>query len=169
MPKYEYKVVNAPTKGKKGKGVWGAEAKFANAVEVLMNQLGAEGWEYIRSDMLPLEERAGLTKTTTVYKHLLVFRRRTGADTEDFNPRLLASPLAEELLALEAEPEAGFGTEAAEAQDEDEPEERKTLDESAQSEEQADDDAAELELNEDEDENGDESSEEDEEPEKANA
>ena len=29
MPRYEYKVVPAPTKGIKGKGVRGAEAKFS--------------------------------------------------------------------------------------------------------------------------------------------
>ena len=65
MPRYEYKVVPAPTRGLKGKGIRGAEAKFANAIQTLMNDLGADGWEYLRADTLPLEERAGLPGTET--------------------------------------------------------------------------------------------------------
>ena len=45
MAGWEYKVVPAPTKGLKGKGVKGAEGRFAHALENLMNEMGAEGWE----------------------------------------------------------------------------------------------------------------------------
>ena len=40
-----------------------------------MNDLGAEGWSYLRADTLPAEERVGLTKTRTVYHNMLVFCR----------------------------------------------------------------------------------------------
>ena len=96
MPRYEYKVVPAPTRGLKGKGIRGSEAKFANAIQTLMNDLGADGWEYLRADTLSLEERAGLTGTETSYKNMLVFRREKSSEMDLFQPKLLPSPLAVE-------------------------------------------------------------------------
>ncbi|MBT0956261.1 DUF4177 domain-containing protein [Alphaproteobacteria bacterium KMM 3653] len=75
MAKFEYKVVPAPQHGKKGKGVKGTSGKFANQLEITMNELGAEGWEYLRSDTLPCQERVGLTGKTTTFQNMLVFRR----------------------------------------------------------------------------------------------
>jgi hypothetical protein len=53
MPRYEYKVVPAPSKGLKGKGVRGAEARFSSAVQELINGIAGYGWEYQRAEMLP--------------------------------------------------------------------------------------------------------------------
>ncbi|MGH1354249.1 MAG: DUF4177 domain-containing protein [Thalassovita sp.] len=92
MPKYEYKVVPAPAKGKKAKGVRGTEARFAFALEELMNQMGAEGWEYQRAETLPSEERHGLTSITTTYRNMLVFRRLRQGEVEVFEPRQLPPP-----------------------------------------------------------------------------
>jgi len=75
MVKYEYMVLAAPTKGLRAKGVKGAEARFANALMTVMNEMGAEGWEYQRSDTLPCEERHGLTGKSTRFQNMLVFRR----------------------------------------------------------------------------------------------
>lgn len=75
MKIYEYKVVPAPSKGRKAKGVKGPEARFAYALQVLMNELAAESWEYMRADILPSEERQGLTSSQRVYRSVLVFRR----------------------------------------------------------------------------------------------
>jgi len=75
MPRFEYKVVPAPKKGVKAKGVRATEDRFANALEGVMNKLGAEGWDYLRTDTLPCEERVGLTGRTTNYQNMLVFRR----------------------------------------------------------------------------------------------
>lgn len=75
MITYEYMVVPAPRKGLKEKGVKGAEARFARALEQVMNEFGAAGWEYQRSDTLPSDERQGLSGTTTTYRTMLVFRR----------------------------------------------------------------------------------------------
>jgi hypothetical protein len=41
----------------------------------LMNEMGRDGWDYIRADTLPAEERAGFTRKVTVYQNLLTFRR----------------------------------------------------------------------------------------------
>jgi hypothetical protein len=72
---FEYKVVPAPVKGVKAKGVKTPEARFALGVEQAINELAAEGWEYQRSDVLPSTERVGLTGSETHWRTLLVFRR----------------------------------------------------------------------------------------------
>ena len=75
MPTYEFRVVPAPKAGLKAKGVRSNEERFAHALETLMNQMGAQGWDYVCADTLPAEERQGLTGRTTVYQNMLVFRR----------------------------------------------------------------------------------------------
>lgn len=74
--RYEYKVVPAPKRGEKVRGVKGTEDRFALALTTLMNGLGREGWEYLRTDTLPCEERHGLAqRVSTSYQNMLVFRR----------------------------------------------------------------------------------------------
>ena len=75
MAQFEYKVVPAPKRGLKARGIKGTEAMFANALATLMNEAAAEGWEYQRTDSLPCEERSGLTGRVTVFQNMLVFRR----------------------------------------------------------------------------------------------
>lgn len=75
MKQFEYKVVPAPAKGRKAPGVKTPEARFALGLEDVMNELAAEGWHYLRSDLLPSEERQGLTSSQTVYRSVLVFQR----------------------------------------------------------------------------------------------
>ena len=105
MTHYEYRVLPAPEKGLKAKGVKGAKARFALAIETLINEMGAEGWEYQRADTLPSEERAGLTQSVTEWRTLLVFRRARRDQAEDFQPRELPRP-AEETPEAEARAEA---------------------------------------------------------------
>jgi hypothetical protein len=80
MTAYEYKVVPAPRKGVKLKGVRSAEGRFAHALELVMNEMGADGWEYLRADTLPCDERQGLTGRNTTFQNMLVFQRRIGGD-----------------------------------------------------------------------------------------
>lgn len=75
MPGFEYKVVAAPRKGVKVKGANTSEERFAHALATVMNEQAKEGWEYLRTDTLPMDERKGLTGKTTVYQNMLVFRR----------------------------------------------------------------------------------------------
>ncbi len=72
---YEYMVVPAPTRGIKAKGARTAEERFAIALETKMNKMSNEGWDYMRTDTLPAEQREGLMGKTTVYQNMLVFRR----------------------------------------------------------------------------------------------
>ncbi len=99
--KYEYKVIPAPSKAAKVKGVKGTEAKFAVALSDLMNELGAEGWEYQRTDTLPCEERQGLTGRVTTFQNMLVFRRVLGAEqSETGNTAPAAIERSEPVLAV---------------------------------------------------------------------
>ena len=75
MQEYEYKVVPAPHKGTKAKGVKTPEDRFAYSIETVLNQMAAEGWEYQRAELLPSEERSGLTGSTTNWRNVLIFRR----------------------------------------------------------------------------------------------
>jgi hypothetical protein len=75
MTAFEYKVIQAPKRPERARGVKGTEARFAHTLETEMNRLGAEGWEYQRSDTLPCETGNGLTGRSTTMQTLLVFRR----------------------------------------------------------------------------------------------
>ena len=88
MP-FEYSVVPAPRKGQKAKGVKSTEDRFAYALEAIMNEKGAEGWEYVRTDTLPSEERQGLTGSKTVYQNMMVFRRSLVAEDPAEPPKAL--------------------------------------------------------------------------------
>ena len=75
MQRYEYKVIPAPKKGQRAKGAKGSDGRFANALQTLMNVQAADGWQYLRADTLPCEERSGLTGRATVFQNVLVFSR----------------------------------------------------------------------------------------------
>jgi len=118
MPRYEYKVVPAPKKPGKIKGVKGTENRFAAQLATLMNTHGSEGWEYQRTDTLPCESRQGLTGRATTFQNMLVFRREIkemadespappvaekGLSAPDF--RATASPAAPDFTASSRAPE----------------------------------------------------------------
>lgn len=100
MTRYEYRVVPAPQRGLKAKGAKTTEARFAQALMALMNEFARDGWEYLRADTLPCEERVGLTGRTTRFQNMLVFRRAL-PDAEGAD----ASARAEPVRALAAPPE----------------------------------------------------------------
>jgi hypothetical protein len=75
MQRYEFTVIPAPRRGEKARGVKTPEDRFALALTNLMNRMGAEGWDYVRADVLPCDERVGLTGLKTTYQNMLVFRR----------------------------------------------------------------------------------------------
>ena len=83
MKCYEYQVVPAPKKGEKAKGAKTTADRFAVALTSLMNRMGSEGWDYIRADTLPCEERVGLTGSKTVFQNMLVFRREMFVEAVD--------------------------------------------------------------------------------------
>jgi hypothetical protein len=87
MQRYEYKVVPAPAAGIKSKVTGTPEGRFAEALQILMNEIASEGWEYQRAESLPSTERSGLTAKTTRHRHVLLFRRAVipaGKVADDF-------------------------------------------------------------------------------------
>ena len=98
MAAFEYKVIPAPRRGDKARGAKTTADRFAAALSQVMNDLGRDGWEYLRADTLPCEERAGLTGKTTAFQHMLVFRRaaapaQVGASPHLAEPLAIAAPL----------------------------------------------------------------------------
>lgn len=94
MKTHEYKVIPAPTKGEKAKAIKGAEAKFAAAMSRLLNEMAEQGWDYIRADTLPSEERSGLTSSQTVWRTVLVFSRPVPAAPQSVAVQHEAAPVA---------------------------------------------------------------------------
>lgn len=76
MQHEEYTVIPAPSRGEKAPGARTGAERFAHALTIEINRMAARGWEYVRAETLPCEERSGLTSRTTVYHNVLVFRRR---------------------------------------------------------------------------------------------
>jgi hypothetical protein len=74
MQRYAYKLVPAPQRATRHKGLKGADL-FAATVQDILNTLGQEGWEFQRAETLPEEVRSGLTARSIAQRHLLVFRR----------------------------------------------------------------------------------------------
>jgi len=116
MPRFEYKVVPAPRKGLKAKGVKSPEERFAHALATLMNTEARDGWEYQRTDTLPMLERKGLTGSTTSYQNMVVFRRALSEAAASLTPgtmieatqppALVAAPPAEVEFPSNVEPRA---------------------------------------------------------------
>lgn len=104
MSQYEYKVLPAPAKGKKAKGIRGPEARFAHVLEETLNQLAAEGWEYLRAETLPSEERHGLTSVSTTFRSVLVFRRAIRDELANFTPRATDTAAADDTPENAAQP-----------------------------------------------------------------
>lgn len=75
MSKFEYRAVPAPTRGTKAKTAKSAEERFALSITDTLNEMAAEGWEYVRAETLPCDERKGLTGTQTTYQNILIFKR----------------------------------------------------------------------------------------------
>jgi hypothetical protein len=108
MPRFEYKVVAAPRKGVKAKEARTSEDRFAHAIAVLINAQARDGWEYLRTDTLPMEERKGLTGKTTVYQNLLIFRRSVEpAPEQSKRPVVTAIPGPEAIAAPAETPRLG--------------------------------------------------------------
>ena len=84
MEHFEYKVVPAPRRGIRTKGAKGTAGKFAGAMESILNELAASGWEYVRAESLPVDERQGLSmRKTESYQNVLIFRKLANNANEE--------------------------------------------------------------------------------------
>ncbi|MBK5927001.1 DUF4177 domain-containing protein, partial [Rhodobaculum claviforme] len=78
-----------PAHGTRARGLRTPEDRFAVALSDAINAMAADGWDYLRAETLPCEERTGWlsSRTTTTHHTVLVFRRALG-------PRADATPVA---------------------------------------------------------------------------
>lgn len=72
---YEYKVIPAPLRTAKVKGLKTTSERFAHLLESSLNEEAGAGWEFLRAETMPCEERKGLTGTAKSFQTMLVFRR----------------------------------------------------------------------------------------------
>lgn len=77
---FEYTVIPAPTRTKRQKGVKTAVERLAFALEDIINEMAADGWEYLRTETLTVEDKVGrFSKIVEKIETVLVFRRATKA------------------------------------------------------------------------------------------
>jgi hypothetical protein len=87
MSHYDYKVVPAPKRAKKVKGVSSAEELFALTLTEAINEVARQGWEYVRAEHLRAEAPRGWFRAPAAGEQsVLVFRR----PRETLGPRLAA-------------------------------------------------------------------------------
>lgn len=95
---YEYKCVGAPEKARRAKGAKTRTDRVAMAMQDLIQTEAIDGWEYLRTDMVPVEEKAGLfSRPRESRRAVLVFRRekvaaRTGRSRDHLSPLPVEEP-----------------------------------------------------------------------------
>ena len=73
---YEYKCVGAPERPKKQRRVRGRSDRVALAMQEVIAAEAVDGWEYMRTDLVPVEEKNSLfSRAHEVHRAVLVFRR----------------------------------------------------------------------------------------------
>jgi len=117
---FEYKTVAAPEKGKRLRGLTTASERVAAAFEKILQAEAMDGWEYLRTDLLPVTERASwFARPRETHRAVMVFRREVVAAVEAaeedavllrapaVNPAVnpAANPAAKPAPAGRAEPE----------------------------------------------------------------
>ena len=93
--RFEYTVVPAPNRGEKAKGARTPVDRFALSLTATLNRMAAEGWDYVRAETLPTDERSGLTGRATVYHNVLIFRRSAPGLESAAAPAAATSPQPE--------------------------------------------------------------------------
>ena len=77
---YDYKCVAAPEKARRRRGAKTRTDRVALAMEEILKAEAGGGWEYQRTDLIPVEEKSGwFGRTHDVHRAVLVFRRPKGA------------------------------------------------------------------------------------------
>jgi hypothetical protein len=109
---FEYKTVAAPEKGKRMRGLHNASERVAAAFDAILQTEAVDGWEYLRTDLLPVTERSGwFARPREMHRAVMVFRRAlaTAAPDED-DAVLLQAPTAAQPAApaARAEPEVAI-------------------------------------------------------------
>jgi len=105
--RFEYKTVGGPERGRKRRGARTVADRVAAAMQEIIEAETVDGWEYLRTDLIAVEERSGLfARRQTMHCPVLVFRRalperapaspQTGGGRAE--PRVNAAPASEPLV-----------------------------------------------------------------------
>jgi len=78
---WRYRCVAAPRKARRSRAHKTCEDALLGAIEAVLAEQAAEGWEYLRTDLVPMEAKKGML-SATVETHLgvMVFRRAATGD-----------------------------------------------------------------------------------------
>jgi hypothetical protein len=104
---FEYKTVGAPEKGKRQRGARSQSDRVAAAFDEVLQDEAVEGWEYLRTDLLPVTERSGwFSRGHEVHRAVMVFRRSLGpAPVEQAMPAAERSEVLRRQSPVKAAPE----------------------------------------------------------------
>lgn len=77
---YDYKCVAAPEKARRRRGAKTRTDRVALAMEDILKAEAKGGWEYQRTDLIPVEEKSGwFGRQHDVHRAVLVFRKLKGS------------------------------------------------------------------------------------------
>ena len=92
MDRYEYKVIPSPRRPRKAKGLKTNADRFANVLTEEINLQAAEGWEFVRAEALPMDEKPSLfKKAVETTQTVFVFRRALPDPDAPRMPTIVAS------------------------------------------------------------------------------
>ncbi|MEM6662012.1 MAG: hypothetical protein AAF666_07520 [Pseudomonadota bacterium] len=118
---YEYKCVGAPERAKRRRGAKSRSDRVAKAVEEVIAAEAVDGWEYQRTDLIPMEEKAGfLSRPQEVHRAVLVFRRALASQPPSVHIPAAVAPVAAPAPVVEPvtrEPEPALQPEAEEREE----------------------------------------------------
>ena len=86
----EYKVVPAPVRAVKSKGLKTTADRFAHTLAERINAEAAGGWQFLRTESLPCEERSRFGAARMSQQVVMVFARERGAARPDAAAALAA-------------------------------------------------------------------------------
>jgi hypothetical protein len=78
MTEYEYRVIPAPAKPVQGKKGIGESDRFASIFAEMLNDMGREGWLYVRTDTVTERHGRWPFRRWTETRELVVFQRPKG-------------------------------------------------------------------------------------------
>ena len=94
---YSYKCLAAPRRARKTKGHRSPAEAFAAAFESVLAEQAAAGGEYLRTDLAPVEARAGvLGRVVETHQAVMVFRRPAPGASSTLAPEIGAPDLRAE-------------------------------------------------------------------------
>ncbi len=99
---YEYKVVPAPVRAVKAKGLKTTAERFSHALAERINAEAAGGWQFQRTESLACEERSNLGRVKTSVQTVMVFSRLLGEVRPDAGAALAAAQVAQSEYYVDA-------------------------------------------------------------------